>query len=178
MGPLAGAGEITPAPGLRAELATALVRVADGRFRSYRWEREPEVVAVYFGAGWCAPCHAFVPRLRTVYQELRRLGVDTEVVFVSLDRSERAMLRYMEAQEMPWPAVDRRRLASLPHLRRLAGEASPNLVLVARDGRVLAGSWRDGEYEGTEAVLDRWIQQGRAGDPPPGAAAGTAPESD
>lgn len=146
-------------PEIRTQLADALVRPGESRFASHRWAKEPEVVALYFGAGWCAPCHAFVPKLKAVYEELRRVGADTEVVFVSLDRSERAMLRYMQQQQMPWPAVDYRRLASLPAVRLLAGKGPPNLVLIDRQGRILASAWQDGAYLGTAKVLRLWVER-------------------
>jgi len=152
--PVAGQGE---EPALRAAIAGALVRPEAGRFVPYRWTQEPEIVALYFGAGWCAPCHAFVPKLAAVYERLRGAGVSTEVVFVSLDHSEREMRRYMERRKMPWPAIDRRRLASLSSIRLLAGKAPPNLVLIDRSGRVLANAWAGDHYAGPSMVLAAWI---------------------
>ena len=145
-------------PPAREGLADVLVRPNDARFVAAPWTREPEVVAFYFGADWCTPCRAFVPQLREVYAALRAHGADTEVVFVSLDRSEREMLRYMQRQRMPWPAVDRRRLASLPGIRRLEGKGPPNLVLMDRTGRVLASAWEGDEYLGPAKVLAVWLE--------------------
>ncbi|OAM90449.1 hypothetical protein AW736_07905 [Termitidicoccus mucosus] len=150
-------GSTPKTSGARTELRRALVCTTESRFIPYRWAKEPDVVAVYYGADWCAPCHEFVPKLKAVYEELRRHGANTEVVFVSLDYSKRAMLRYMQQQQMPWPAVDYRRLPSLPALRRLAGEGPPNLVLIDREGRILASAWQEKIYLGTSAVLRSWI---------------------
>lgn len=153
------AGEYAPPdPSLRPGIAEALVRPDGARFVPDRWTHEPEIVALYFGADWCAPCHAFVPTLREVRDTLRAAGADTEVVYVSLDARESDMRRYMRLQAMPWPAIDHRRLRALPAIRALGGIAPPNLVLVDRDGRVLASAWRGRQRMGLQAVLQHWIE--------------------
>lgn len=147
--------------GLRESIADALVRPETRRFVTYRWEREPDILALYFGAEWCAPCHAFVPELKRVHAALEQAGADTEVVYVSLDESEREMRRYMRAQDMPWPAIDHRRLPAMPAVRALGGIAPPNLVLLDRDGNVLASGWHERRYTGLAPVLRSWVERVR-----------------
>jgi len=147
---------------LRESIAGALVRPEAQRFVAYRWEREPDILALYFGAEWCAPCHAFVPELKRVHAALKQAGADTEVVYVSLDESEREMRRYMRAQDMPWPAIDHRRLPAMPAVRALGGIAPPNLVLLDRDGNVLASGWDERRYTGLAPVLRSWVGRVRA----------------
>lgn len=144
--------------GLRESIAGALVRPEAQRFVAYRWEREPDVIALYFGANWCGPCHAFVPELKRIHATLKQAGADTEVVYVSLDESEREMRRYMRLQCMPWPAIDYRRLPAMPAIRALGGIASPNLVLVDREGNVLASGWQGRRYTGLTPVLKSWAE--------------------
>lgn len=147
----------TANPGLRAAMVDALV-VPDGtRFSRHRWQHEPDVVALYYGADWCAPCHAFVPELKRVHAALKAAGADTEVVYVSLDESEAGMRRYMNRQRMPWPAIDYRRSRMLVSVRALAGRAPPNLVLVDREGEVIASGWDGGRYTGLKPVLEAWV---------------------
>ncbi|MCD9097280.1 alkyl hydroperoxide reductase [Luteimonas fraxinea] len=154
---IAQAGERAPPdPSLRGDIAAALVRPDGARFVPYRWAREPEIVALYFGADWCAPCHAFVPTLREIRDTLRAAGADTEVVYVSLDNAESDMRRYMRRQAMPWPAIEHRRLRALPAIRALGGVAPPNLVLVDRQGRVLASAWQGRRRTGLQDVLQVW----------------------
>jgi len=156
-------------PGRRDGLAAALVRPEGARFVPWQWTSEPEVVALYFGSGRCTPCRAFEPRLRETYARLRAAGADTEVVFVSLDESELEMRRHMQRLSMPWPALARHRLPSLPAVRALAGKGTPNLVLVDRAGRVLASAWQGGAYAGADSVLEAWLacfRPGPAGIPP------------
>lgn len=145
-------------PGLRAGLEGSLVQLGPEGVKPFRWSREPEIVALYFGAGWCAPCREFVPQLRAVYDALRAQGADTDLVFVSLDRTEGDMRRYLQRAQMPWPALDWRRLAHSPALRALAGHGPPNLVLVDRAGRVLASGWERDRYCGPSAVLKTWAE--------------------
>lgn len=166
MSGIAMAGDDAPGSTLRASISTALVRPDGARLVPYRWEREPEVVALYFGADWCGPCHAFVPTLREVRDALRAAGADTEVVYVSLDTSESEMRRYMRLQSMPWPAIDPRRLRGLPALRALGGLAPPNLVLLDRDGRVLATGWQGRRYAGLQPVLEAWLRASALPHPP------------
>lgn len=139
------------------------------RMRPCRWTHEPAVIALYFGADWCGPCHAFAPRLIQVRAALREAGADTEVVYVSQDHSETQMRRYMRQQQMPWPAIDYRRIPALPALRRLAGPAPPNLVLLDRAGNVLASGWKGRRYIGLTPVLRQWSKHLQ------GIAAATAP---
>ena len=51
-------------------------------------------VAVYFSAHWCGPCRQFTPELVKFTKENRKDG-NFEVVFISLDTSDKAMLEYM-----------------------------------------------------------------------------------
>lgn len=156
-------------PQLRREIAAALVVPGADRMQPYRWQREPALIALYFGADWCGPCHAFVPTLAQVRDALREAGADTEVVYVSQDESEAQMRRYMRAQRMPWPAIDYRRIDAIPALRRLAGQAPPNLVLLDRDGNVLASAWQGRRYLGPETVMRRWLELAGTGAAAPAA---------
>lgn len=144
-------------PDRRAQVAAALVRPTEARLAPYRWPTEPDIIALYYGADWCAPCHAVVPTLRQLRDQLRAVGAETEVVYVGLETSARATHRYMRRQDMPWPAIDPRRLPALPWLRALGGPAPPSLVLIDRDGRILASSWDGERYIGVQPVMRAWI---------------------
>jgi len=144
---------------LYSTISTTLFRPDGTRLIQYQWETEPDIIALYFGADWCAPCHAFTPKLREVYETLKGNGANTEVVYVSLDTTESDMRRYMRQSAMPWPAIPPRRLRTLPALNALAGPAPPNLVLVGRDGNILASGWEGRRYLGLQSVLQVWMQQ-------------------
>jgi len=61
------------------------------------------VVALYFSASWCPPCHAFTPQLVKFYEKMKEQEKDFEVVFVSSDHDAKSMGAYFE--KMPWLAV-------------------------------------------------------------------------
>ncbi|MGS7840447.1 thioredoxin-like domain-containing protein [Stenotrophomonas forensis] len=144
---------------LHAQVSASLMRPEQRSLRPMQWSPPPKLVALYFGADWCAPCHAFVPILRSVRDALREAGADTEVVYVSLDESEAALRRYMHAQDMPWPVLDPRRARRMPALQALAGLGPPNLVLIDAYGNVLANGWQGRRYEGLQPVLKAWTKQ-------------------
>jgi len=142
---------------LRSLINTALVCPEGARLRACPWENEPEIIALYFGAHWCAPCHAFTPKLRQIRQHLRDAGINTEVVYVSQDSSDADMRRYMRQSTMPWPGISPRRLRTLAAVQALAGAAPPNLVLIDRDGQVIANGWEGRRYLGLQSVLQQWL---------------------
>lgn len=141
---------------LHAQISDALMRPEQRSLRPVHWPARPRLLALYFGADWCAPCHAFVPTLRSVRDALREAGADTEVVYVSLDGSDPALRRYMQAQDMPWPVLDPRRAPRMPAVQALAGLGPPNLVLIDVDGNVLANGWQGRRYQGLQPVLKEW----------------------
>jgi len=142
---------------LYSTITTNLSRPDGTRLTQYQWQQPPDIIALYFGADWCPPCHAFTPHLRDIYQALRNTGAKTEVVYISLDTTESDMRRYMRQSLMPWPAIPPRRLRTLPAIAALAGPAPPNLVLIDRAGNVLASGWKGRRYHGLEPVLQTWV---------------------
>ena len=115
--------------------------------------------AIYYSARWCPPCHAFTPRLVQWYNKFKPSHPNFELIFVSEDRNEAAMLDYMKEMAMPWPAV---RFGDLKHdggfkgsgIEKFAGDGIPDLVLVDAAGKVLLDSFQKGTYVGPEAVID------------------------
>jgi thiol-disulfide isomerase/thioredoxin len=115
--------------------------------------------AIYYSAKWCPPCHTFTPRLVKWYNKFKPSHPSFELVFVSEDRSEAAMLAYMKEMSMPWPAL---RFSDLKHdgsfkgsgIEKFAGDGIPDLVLVDVSGKVLSDSYQNGHhYVGPETVI-------------------------
>jgi nucleoredoxin len=65
-----------------------------------------KLIALYFSARWCPPCHKFTPKLVEFYNRISPQHPEFEVIFVSHDRSPGEMETYMREAKMPWPAVD------------------------------------------------------------------------
>lgn len=111
-------------------------------------------LAVYFSASWCGPCRQFTPRLVNWYKQQKEQLDKFDVIFVSRDRSEEAMLEYMKQEAMPWPALtfakaDQRRSP----LEKYAGSGIPCLVLIDTEGKVISHSYKGEEYVGPSKVI-------------------------
>lgn len=106
---------------------------------------------VYFSAHWCPPCRKFTPKLVEFTGKHRKDG-NFEVVFVSSDRDEKAMLGYMSETKMTWGGV----LGAGADLKDLKNGVSgiPCLRLFDKNGRLVADSFDGENYLGPQHVLD------------------------
>ncbi len=118
-------------------------------------------VLLYFSAKWCPPCRAFTPKLVDFAKQAT--GGDVVVLFVSSDHSPSEMLAYMQAYDMPFPAVDFAETAAVKQAWGASG--IPNLVWLGPDDQVRKGSYDSngtytpktrGSYIGPDAVLNAY----------------------
>ena len=65
--------------------------------------RGKKFILVYYSSSWCGSCKSFTPKLVDFYNKHHK-GV-FEVVFMSLDFSEKGQMKYMKRDKMPWLAV-------------------------------------------------------------------------
>lgn len=110
---------------------------------------------VYFSAGWCPPCHRFTPQLVSFYraeQPRHRCAL----IMVDEDPSPEEEQRYIDEFDMPW--LFARWQGALWHRLHdaYANRGIPQLVLLNRDGVVLADSFDGTTYVGPEHVLDAY----------------------
>jgi Thiol-disulfide isomerase and thioredoxins len=144
-----------PSP-LADALYGKLVGVRDGMVDTLALDHltGTDAIAVYYSASWCGPCRRFTPQLVAAYHEIKARHPEFEIVFVSADRDERSMKRYMLDANMPWAALrysDTRRDHPLSVYRE---SGIPNLVFIDRQGRVLSKSFdAHGNYLGPQKVL-------------------------
>uniref|UniRef100_A0A914H9Y4 Thioredoxin domain-containing protein n=1 Tax=Globodera rostochiensis TaxID=31243 RepID=A0A914H9Y4_GLORO len=62
-----------------------------------------KVVALYFSAHWCPPCRNFTPLLKQFYEQVKKMpDASFEIVFVSFDRSEDVMHKYLAESHGNW----------------------------------------------------------------------------
>jgi nucleoredoxin len=109
--------------------------------------------AFYYSASWCPPCRIFTPKLVDFYKQFKAKHPNFELIFVSQDQDEAAMLAYMKTDRMTWPAV---RFDDIERVKanEYAGEGIPDLVLVDADGKVLSDSFHGSDYVGPDKVMD------------------------
>ena len=145
---------------LARDLANKLVRPGSMEFKSHRLKsaRKIDYFLVYFGAHWCSNCKKFTPKLTEFYAKHRSDHLNFEVIFVSADKDEDAMLHYMNGYKMPWPAVKFDEREKIESLAQIAGRGYPCVALVdATAGKVIAHSYgKDGkgDYVGPMKALE------------------------
>jgi hypothetical protein len=111
---------------------------ADGR--PYRDDHlgDKKVFALYFGAGWCAPCHDFSPDFVKYLDGALPQHPELGVVFLSNDKQVQGMYAYMKEAQMPFPGVPPDVLVKSSILMGYSAQMIPQLVVVDRFGKVLA----------------------------------------
>lgn len=121
-------------------------------FKAYDLPKNINYFLMYFSASWCPPCQKFTPELVGFYNENQLGQKGVAIIFVSSDSNEEAMYRYMHTKKMPWPAVayDKR---SLSILQRLNISNLPGLVLMDAQGKVIATTQGDSDYNDPRTVL-------------------------
>ena len=113
---------------------------ADGHPYRYEHLDDKKFFAFYFGANWCAPCHAFSPDFVKFADEALPKHPELAIVLMSNDPQPGPMLAYMKEEKMPFPAVPQTVLLQSSLLSSYAAQMIPHLIVVDRFGKVLATS--------------------------------------
>jgi len=150
----AGSGPTGTAPFAR-HLKQDLVRYDGSRLARATIAGDPKYYAFYFSAHWCPPCRKFTPELVAFYNSMQRQTDDFEVIFVSSDRSEKEMADYMRGAGMRFFALDYGKRGDARAITRYAGRGIPCLVVVDRNGKVVADSYRGSQYLGPYQALEK-----------------------
>lgn len=93
-----------------------------------------KVVLVDFWATWCGPCIGEIPNMLQAYEKYRGKGF--EIIGVSLDRTDEAIVKFNEKRKLPWNTLnieDSRKWAD-----KYGVNAIPFPVLVDASGRVIS----------------------------------------
>jgi nucleoredoxin len=113
----------------------------------------PKYTAIYYSAHWCPPCRAFTPKLVKWYNGFQPKHKDFQLIFVSSDKDEAAMLGYMTEMKMPWPALkfgEKKETA----VAKYAASGIPYLVLVDETGKDLT-SKAENEWQPPQGILKK-----------------------
>ena len=114
-----------------------------------------DYLAIYFSAHWCPPCRTFTPILADFYKDHFKDGGDFDVLFVSADRSERAMKEYIRWGKMKFPALEFDEKKNARNITKYAGNGIPCLVVIDREGNVIADSYEGKKYVGVRKPLSK-----------------------
>ena len=109
-----------------------------------------KAVGIYYSAHWCPPCKAFTPVLvdfRNKYAE------QFEVVFVSSDRDDASMKKYIEEAKMPWLTVTREGEIAEALGEKYKVSGIPTLVILKADGTLLTEEGRALVASGADGTL-------------------------
>ena len=136
-----------------------------------------KIVALFFSAEWCGACTAFVPTLRTLYEDSKENDSALEVIYVSSDNDAAQMQNYMRKKHGSWlsvPFEDKgtrdalkkkygcfagRESSSFPGVKRRAGV--PSIVIISPSGEELVHMDCDPPREINrkgDAILDDWVK--------------------
>lgn len=139
-----------------SELKDKLVRIEDKNLKKVDDSTLSNIqyFVFYYSAHWCPPCRAFTPKFVEFYNKQKPLHPQFEVVFISSDRDQSAMKSYMTEARMPWPAVQFSQIERLKKIQSYAGSGIPCVVVVDSSGKVVADSFKGGQYLGPQKPLD------------------------
>lgn len=133
-------------------------RLEDEKLIKNEWnesQRDPEFYAIYTSASWCKPCRGFTPSLVSFYNTTKDFYQGQyEVVLCSWDQSQSEMIDYMIEDGMPWYGNWKSRKSNF--WRKYQGNGMPCLVIVDRNGFVLAHSYNSEGYLGPTSALKRF----------------------
>ena len=108
--------------------------------------KSKKYLMVYYSAHWCGPCRSFTPKLVKWYNENH---ADYDVVFVSSDRNNADMLKYMKGAKMPWAGTVKGSKAEKALKKFQNGRGIPCLVLIDENGKRISSSYNNqGKYTG------------------------------
>jgi nucleoredoxin len=127
----------------------------------------PDYLVLYFSAYWCGFCRQFTPQLLEFYNAHSAQLPRVEVVLVSADRTEQDLSLYAQAYRLSFPVLALQEALRPDHpLRAYAGDGIPCLVVLDRQGRIVADSFGRstlaeglGAYRAAPEVLAQFADQ-------------------
>ena len=117
-----------------------LVRLEKGEFAALaEFARPKKYYLFYYTASWCPPCRAFTPTLVDWYEKNK--NDNFELVLITADREEPAMLGYAKEKKMPWPQVAFGKSMQFQTKHAHGVRGIPSLIVCDLEGKIL-GNFR------------------------------------
>ncbi|GMT25872.1 hypothetical protein PFISCL1PPCAC_17169 [Pristionchus fissidentatus] len=114
-----------------------------------------KLVALYFSASWCPPCRAFTPKLKRFYEEVKEAGKDFEVIFVSRDREDEALVEYYKEHMGAWAYIPFGNEKIQELLKHFEVKTIPSLKVIKPDGTILVQDARtEVQEKGVENAVE------------------------
>lgn len=105
-----------------------------------------------FWASWCGPCRQAVPKVKELYSQYKKKGL--EVVSISIDTDKSAWRKAMKEEKMPWEQLLSPNLDKTMEEFQFSG--IPTLFIIDPDGKIIdrfTGYGPDTEKE-IKSILD------------------------
>jgi thiol-disulfide isomerase/thioredoxin len=118
------------------------------------------VIGIYFASPGCPACTAFTPTLIDVYNQLEDAGRSFEVVLVTLNVNNSALLAYMVDFGMPWLAVSAQTGKANALAQRYNVQWVPTLVIIDGAGRTISLNGRQEVTQSGVGAYDVWLGAG------------------
>lgn len=100
-----------------------------------------KIICLYFSASYCPPCVKFTPILANVYNELKKLNKDIEIIFISSDKTIESFTRYFNY--MPWISIPYQKRNIKSRLCTIFDvQTIPHLVILNNNGDVIDNNAR------------------------------------
>jgi len=115
---------------------------------------EGKSLGLYFSAHWCPPCRGFTPVLKQFYQEYKTKDPNFEIIFVSSDKEEKAMIDYFKEDHGDYLALPYEKRTEKNELSSMFGvNGIPTFVVIGPDGQVINSNARGKVSSGVQMVL-------------------------
>ena len=133
-----------------------LVKMDGGKLGGAQALSEKKVIGLYFSAHWCPPCRSFTPKLVAFRNACVAKNQPFEIVFVSYDKNEQAMMEYMKGTKMGWVAVPfnsklRNELGQHFNVRGI-----PSLIILDSKGNTLSTDGRGDVTRNGAKAYEMW----------------------
>lgn len=115
---------------------------------------DKEYTFIYYASNASEECRKFTPELIKFYAENRKTS-SIEIIFVSLDKTEKEMTEQIKAMSIPFPIVDFKEISKCG-ITKFAGQELPSLVLLDKEGNIIADCYEGKKYIGPGKVLDKF----------------------